>query len=333
MTTRQKKRLRRSLHGWLVLDKPLGMTSTQAVAMVKRILSPEKVGHAGTLDPLATGILPIALGEATKTVSYAMDGMKEYIFTVCWGEERDTDDAEGEAIQTSPARPLQKDIESRLSQFQGRISQVPPRFSAIKVQGERAYDIARSGEVIDLKPREVFIEKLELIDCPDENTAVFRCECGKGTYVRAIARDLGRLLGCFGYVTDLRRTRVGAFTLDDAITEDAFKAGQNAGNALDNLLLPVATVLDDIPALAMTERDADRLRHGQDVLLRGRDAPHFEGPAYASCQGELIALGVLEQGHFLPTRVFNLKGRAAAVPDNNKETPDVDYARAQARSC
>ncbi len=327
------RRKKNAMHGWLVVDKPAGMTSTEVVTAIKKLWSPEKIGHAGTLDPLATGILPLALGEATKTVPYAVEGEKAYTFTVQWGEERNTDDAEGQVTHTSSDRPTIEDIEAVLPQFCGLIQQVPPQFSAIKVQGERAYDIARDGETVELKAREIWVKSLKIADMPDEHSTVFHCRCGKGTYVRALARDLGRLLRCFGHVSALRRTQVGPFSEDDAVTlqklEELQGAGQNAENGLDKPLLPVATVLDDIPALALTGREADRLRNGQAVLLRGQNAPVFEGAAYAVCAGELIALGQIAEGQFSPSRVFNLKGSAAAVPHKIKEYADVDCKRAQ----
>src|SRR5580704_2761996 len=202
----QRRRLKLDIHGWVVLDKPVGMTSTHAVSAVRRLTSARRAGHAGTLDPLASGCLPIALGEATKTVPFVMEGRKRYRFTVRWGEERDTDDAEGRVVETSVSRPGEADIRSLLPRFTGTIAQVPPRFSAIKVDGERAYDLARDGEVVELEARPVEIGRLELVERPDADHAVFEAECGKGTYVRALARDMGRILGTFGHVCALRRT-------------------------------------------------------------------------------------------------------------------------------
>jgi tRNA pseudouridine55 synthase len=324
------KRIKNIINGWLVVDKPQGMTSTDVVTFLKKLWSPEKIGHAGTLDPLATGILPIALGEATKTVQYAVEGSKTYVFTVRWGEERNTDDAEGQATKISKNRPTVEEIETVLPQFRGLIQQVPPQFSAIKVQGERAYDIARDGQMVELKAREVFIESLKIEDMPDADTTVFHAQCGRGTYVRSLARDLGQALGCFGHVAALRRTKVGPFSENGAFTlnqlEELQKTGQIQENGLDKPLLPVATVLDDIPALALTKGDADRLRNGQSVLLRGRDASLYEGAAYATCAGELIALGQVAEGQFQPSRVFKLSGAAASLPHNIKEYADVDYA-------
>jgi tRNA pseudouridine55 synthase len=292
------------VHGWVVLDKPQGMTSTQAVGAVKRILEAQKAGHAGTLDPLATGVLPIALGEATKTVPFAVDGDKAYRFTVRFGAETDTDDAEGEVVRTSEKAPMLDHIEALLPGFTGEISQVPPRYSAIKVDGHRAYDLARDGEVVELAPRIVAIDDLRLVDMPDAQTAVFEAECGKGTYVRAIARDLGRELGCFGHVIALRRTRVGGFLEADAISLQELEAGVQSGD-LKGCLLPVEAALDDVPGLGVGPNDAAALARGQAVLVRGRDAPVLTGAAWAHFKGQILALGELEKGAFRPTRVFN----------------------------
>src|SRR5690348_712167 len=205
------KRQKRDIHGWLVLDKPVGMTSTHAVSVIKHLFAARRAGHAGTLDPLASGCLPIALGEATKTVPFVFDGRKTYRFTIRWGEERDTDDAEGRVAATSAIRPDAAAIRAQLPRFTGTIEQVPPRFSAIKIDGERAYDLARDGEAVELKPRTVEIYRLELLETPDPDHAVLAAECGKGTYVRSLARDLGRALGALGHVSALRRDRVGPF--------------------------------------------------------------------------------------------------------------------------
>jgi tRNA pseudouridine55 synthase len=301
----------RKVDGWLVFDKPVGMTSTEAVAKVKRLFDAQKAGHAGTLDPLASGSLPIALGEATKTVSLVMDGRKIYRFTVCWGAETTTDDAEGPVAASSDLRPTEDEIRALLPEFSGTISQVPPRFSAIKIAGERAYDLAREGEVVELAPRDIVIHRLELLECPDADHSVFLAECGKGAYVRALARDMGRRLGTHGHVVALRRLAVGPFGEDDMISlekleELRHKAGTSAGLGAEEALLSVATALDDIPALAMTERDAARLRRGQAVILRGRDAPVMSGPAYAIFGGLPVALGEVDKGAFNPKRVFNL---------------------------
>ena len=297
------------VHGWLILDKPLGMTSTQAVGYVRRVFNAQKAGHAGTLDPLATGILPIALGEATKTVPYAVDGEKAYRFAVRWGAETATDDAEGSVVQTSDLRPSREAIQALLPAFIGEIMQVPPAFSAIKIDGERAYDLARDGEDVVLEPRPVFIARLSLIEQTDADTAVFEAECGKGTYVRAIARDLGRMLGCFGHVVSLRRTRVGPFDEARSIKvsdiDDAAKA-DDGGDALFRMLSPVESALSELPELLISPADAASLVRGQAILIRGRDAPVLSGPAFATSKGRLVALGELDKGSLHPTRVFNL---------------------------
>jgi len=296
------------VHGWLILDKPVEMTSTQAVAVVKRLFNAQKAGHGGTLDPLATGILPIALGEATKTMSFAVDGAKGYRFTVRWGAETTTDDAEGPVARSSEIRPTRAQIEALTTEFIGEIEQVPPQFSAIKVEGNRAYDLARDGEIVDLKARIVVVDDLRVMDMPDEATTVFEADCGRGTYVRAIARDMGRRLGCFGHVIALRRTRVGPFTLDSSVRLDDLKAeAEEKGVAPLAALLPVEAALADLTRIDVAPNDAGRLRRGQSIILRGRDAP-LPGPAFAICRGDLVALGEVERGELLPTRVFNLGG-------------------------
>ena len=294
------------VNGWLILDKPVSMTSTQAVGYVRRVFNAQKAGHAGTLDPLATGILPIALGEATKTVPFAVDGAKAYRFAVRWGAETETDDSEGRVARTSERRPRLDEIEAELPKFIGEIMQQPPAYSAIKVAGERAYDLARGGEIVDLAPRPVVIDALRVADMPDDATTIFEAECGRGTYVRAIARDLGRLLGCYGHVVALRRTRVGGFDEAIAVTREAIEATIAAGGDLMALLAPVEAALDDITALPVSSDDATRLRNGGSVLIRGRDAPVLSGPAFAICKGQLVALGELDKGEFHPTRVFML---------------------------
>jgi tRNA pseudouridine55 synthase len=308
----QHRRPKVDIHGWIVLDKPVGMTSTHAVSAVRRLTSARRAGHAGTLDPLASGCLPIALGEATKTVTFVMAGRKRYRFTVRWGEERDTDDAEGRVIETSAARPGEIEIRAALPSFTGTISQVPPRFSAIKIEGERAYDLARDGEVVELEARPVEISRLELIERPDADNAVFEAECGKGTYVRALARDLGRLLGTYGHVCALRRTAVGPFGSGDMISLERLEGLWHraaAGEAnLADALKPVETALADIPALAVSRADAARLQRGQAVLLRGRDAPIIRGAVYVTASGLLVALAEIDHGEIVPKRVFNLAG-------------------------
>lgn len=296
------------VHGWLVLDKPFEMTSTRAVGILKRLYFAQKVGHAGTLDPLATGILPIAFGEATKTVPFAVDGEKVYRFTVRWGAETSTDDAEGEVIATGDGRPTVDDIEALLPQFTGEIMQVPPKFSAIKVDGERAYALARDGEDVVLDARPVVIDELRLVDVPDGDTAVFEARCGKGTYVRAIARDMGRELGCRGHVIALRRTRVGPFSEENSVGLDEIKDAAEAGEDLTTFLEPVEMALGEVLEINVSPQDAADLAQGRSILIRGRDAPILGGAAYAMSKGRIIALGEIEKGALHPTRVFNFGG-------------------------
>ncbi|MDA7948024.1 MAG: tRNA pseudouridine(55) synthase TruB [Hyphomicrobiaceae bacterium] len=306
-----RRRKGRPVHGWIILDKPSGLTSTDAVGRVKRMFNAAKAGHAGTLDPLANGILPIALGEATKTVPFVVDGSKGYRFTVRWGLETDTDDVEGTPTDTSDVRPSRLEIEEALSEFIGEIEQIPPRFSAIKVDGARAYDLAREGGEFELRARMVHVHRLEIAEVPDADHCVFEADCGKGTYVRALARDIGRRLGVFGHIKKLRRTRVGPFTETATISLDKLEelSHSAAGHeGLDAELLPVETALDDIPALAVSGDDAARLARGQAVLLRGRDAPVINGPVYATSRGHLVALGEVKRGELWPKRVFNLNG-------------------------
>ncbi len=253
------------------------MTSTQAVGKIRYALNAQKVGHGGTLDPLASGVLPIALGEATKTVNFIQDAIKIYEFDVTWGEQRSTDDAEGDVINQSDKRPTIDQITALLPQFIGDIEQLPPQFSAIKVNGERAYDIARDGDVADIKSREVYVESLEIIDdllgrseftSLRQNETKFRLTCGKGTYVRSIARDLGVILGCYGYVSRLTRTKVGVLDKKDAISLEIFEQmidNPTQEKDLGRILLPLQTVLDDIPVLAMKDKEAILLKNGNPV--------------------------------------------------------------------
>lgn len=298
----------RSVNGWLILDKAAGRTSTQALGALKRLYDAQKAGHAGTLDPLATGVLPIAFGEATKTVSFVVEGEKAYRFTVRWGAETVTDDSEGEVVAASPNRPSIEQIEACLDDFIGEIEQVPPQFSAIKVDGQRAYDLARDGEAPELEARRVLIEDLRLFDSPDPDTAVFEAECGKGTYVRAIARDMGRKLGCYGHVIALRRLRVGPFTDEMALSQEelAESAEEGGDDALAAFIHPVEAALRDLTEIPLTPSDAASLARGQTVLMRGRDAPIFSGPFFATSKGRLVALGEADRGQLRPTRVFNL---------------------------
>lgn len=307
-----RRRKGNPVNGWVILDKGPGMTSTQAVGKVRWLFQAQKAGHAGTLDPLATGVLPIALGEATKTVPFAVDGLKAYSFTVRWGVETDTDDAEGRAVKESTLCPDRRAIEAILPQFHGEILQTPPRFSAVKIAGERAYDLAREGEEVVLEPRPVEIDRLDLVAMPDASTAVFEAECGRGTYVRALARDMGRLLGCLGHVTALRRTRVAAFRAEQAVTAEALEAAHDAdaddgGTRLARYLQPIELALSDLIEVTVSPPDAARLARGQSVLMRGRDAPIVSGEAYAICKGTLIALCQMEKGELVPTRVFSYR--------------------------
>ncbi len=297
------------VHGWVALDKPVGMTSTQAVAKVRWLFNAEKAGHGGTLDPLASGLLPIALGEATKTVQWAMDGRKVYRFTVAWGEERITGDLEGAVSAISAARPSRRDIEAILPHFEGEILQAPPAFSALKVGGQRAYDLARAGEPVELPERPVTIEKLSLADLPDEGHASFEVACGKGTYIRALARDMGRVLGCLGHVSMLRRIAVGALSEAQMIpleTLEKLRHKAPGDNAMDGVLRPIETMLDGIPALAVGEREAQRLKQGQCVLLRGANAPIASDAVLVTWGSKPLGICSIEQGSLKPKRLFNL---------------------------
>ena len=297
---------RRNFHGWLVFDKEIGQTSTAAVAALKRFFRAKKVGHAGTLDPLASGVLPIAFGEATKTVSFVMDGRKTYRFKVRWGVETDTDDCDGRALSQSAVRPVLEATRALLPRFTGRIEQIPPRYSALKIDGERAYNLAREGEDVALAPRPVEVHRLALVEIPDADHAVFETECSKGTYVRALARDMGRALGTLGHVCELRRTQVGSFGEAEAVRFAALKALAEEGGDLASVLLPVESALAAVPALQVSRADAERLALGQSVLLRGRDAPLLEGIVSVSTHGFLVALAEIQQGALKPRRIFNL---------------------------
>jgi len=315
---RRGRKKGRPVSGWLILDKPVGMGSTEAVSKVKWLFQAEKAGHTGTLDPLASGMLPIALGEATKTVPYVMDGAKVYRFTVGWGEERSTDDLEGPVTRISDRRPTADEILARLPAYTGVIMQTPPQFSAVKIAGERAYDLAREGEAVDIPAREIEIGRLDLVAMTPEGNSIFEVECGKGTYVRSLARDLGRDLGCFGHVAELRRTEVEPFTAEDLVTIDELEnarfgsAGQAGADqerpvdfaALDDCLVETAAALDCLPQVAVTDDAATRLRLGNPVIIRGRDAPVEAEEACATSRGRLVAIGAIEAGMFKPRRVF-----------------------------
>jgi tRNA pseudouridine55 synthase len=296
------------IHGWLCLDKPQGMTSTEAVNRVRRITRAQKVGHGGTLDPLATGVLPIALGEATKTVAYVMEGRKHYRFTARLGEATATDDAEGAVLALSEVRPTTAQIAAALPRFVGRIEQVPPRFAAVKVEGERAYDLARRGEAVELAPRSVQVDRFDLVERPDPDHVTFEVVCGRGTYVRALVRDLGQALGCLAHVVALRRLQVGPFGAAEAISLTALEQ-LVANDALPQALLPVGAALGDLPALALTQPQVDRLRAGQTIrvapgLLVGEAEP--DATVRAMAAGRMVALARLHGGELSPVRVFNL---------------------------
>jgi tRNA pseudouridine55 synthase len=293
----------RKVSGWVILDKPVGVTSTHAVSRVRRLFDAQKAGHAGTLDPLASGVLPLALGEATKTVPYVMDGEKRYLFTVRWGIETSTDDTEGEPVATSDVRPDEDAILAVLPQFIGTIEQVPPAFSAKKVDGERAYDLARDGEVVELEPSTITVHDLAYLGSPDADRALFEAHCGKGTYVRAIARDLGRALGTCGHVTSLRRTQVGPFDEHGTVTLDQLEAMESPEDC-DALLTPMADALGDLHEIQVVSGDAAKLRRGMSLLVRGPTAPAHGEEAYAMDGDELVAIGIIDYGKFLPKRVI-----------------------------
>ena len=299
-----RRRKGEKIDGWVVLDKPVGLGSTPAVSRVRRLFGAQKAGHGGTLDPLASGVLPIALGEATKTVPFVMDGRKEYRFTLRFGEARATEDAEGEVTATSEVRPDDAATAGALAAFCGEIEQMPPAFSALKVDGRRAYDLARAGETVELKPRKVLIERLEFLGRPDRDHADFLVGCGKGTYIRSLGRDLAIALGTVGHLSMLRRTAAGPFREAAAISLPKLEALGHIP-ALFGALAPVATALDDIPALAVTEAQANRLRQGQPVLLT-RDAPPSGALVRAELGDRLVALVRSDGTALQPVRVFNL---------------------------
>lgn len=309
MGRRRKKG--RPLNGWLILDKTLGEGSTQAVAKAKRLFDAQKAGHAGTLDPLATGVLPIAFGEATKTAAYVMDAEKTYRFTAKWGVATSTDDGEGETIETSDARPGREEIEAVLDRFTGEIEQIPPRFSAVKVAGERAYDIARDGEEFELAPRRVMIHELRVLDAGNPDETVFEAVTGKGAYIRALVRDMGHALGTCGHVIDLRRLAVGALRAEDGVTFDQLEALSMLEDR-DTQLKPIAEALSHIPQAAIDGPQADKLRRGQQAVIsapaakgvRGTQAGVIE-PVLAVLHGDAVALCALDGLKLRPLRVFN----------------------------
>ncbi len=302
------KRKGAPIHGWVVLDKPPGITSAHAVAAVKRVFGAAKAGHGGTLDPLATGVLPVALGEATKTVPFVMNGRKLYRFTLRWGQATDTDDGEGRVTVESGVRPGRAAIEALLPAFTGTIEQTPPAYSAIKLGGVRAYDRARDGETVTLAPRAVEIDRLRLVECPDDDHATFEALVGKGTYIRSLGRDLGQALGTLAHVVELRRLAVGRFRVERAISLEKLALLAHSAAAFEHLL-PIETALDDIPALALTEAEAASLRHGQPVnCASDRARLHGLGEGSTVCatsSGKLVALAKIHDGGLRPIRVMN----------------------------
>ncbi len=294
----------REVSGWLVVDKPAGVTSTTVVNKVRWALDAKKAGHAGTLDPAATGVLAVALGEATKTVPYITDALKCYRFALRMGAATNTDDAEGEVIATSDQRPTDDQIRVGLAAFRGDIQQVPPQFSAVKVDGERAYALARAGEEMDLAARDLWVESLELIERPEADTVILQMVCGKGGYVRSIARDLGQALGCLGHVLWLRREWSGPFEASDGVTMEKIEALART-EALDALLLPLEVGLADLPELKATAEGAARMKNGNPGMVLASDVDYGE-EAWASYQGRPLAVGIYKSGELHPSRVFNL---------------------------
>jgi tRNA pseudouridine55 synthase len=307
------------ISGWIVLDKPEEVTSTEAVAAVRRVFNANKAGHSGTLDPLASGILPIALGEATKTVPWLMEADKTYSFTICWGVSTETQDREGRVTGESAVRPSAEAVAAALLPFLGEIDQAPPAYSAVKIDGERAYDLARAGEIVDIAARKVILHEAALAETPDRDHSVIKVRCGKGFYIRALVRDLAGALGAQAHVAALRRLSVGPFTLTNSIGLDELRDLGHKGAASERLL-PVETALADIPALAINGEDAFRLKQGRPIVLlphvvedirakfrprtiAGQDASRA---AVALCDGKAVALGDVRAGRFKPTRVFHL---------------------------
>jgi len=306
-----RKRKGDPVHGWLIVDKPLGLTSSSVVGRVRRLFNAAKAGHGGTLDPMASGILPIAFGEATKTVSYVMDGIKDYRFTIRWGESRTTDDSEGEVTARSDVRPDTAAIETALASFVGDIEQVPPVYSAIKVDGKRAYALARDNVAVELQPRTIHIERFDLIDRPDQDHATFEVVAGKGSYMRGLARDLALHLGTVGHISALRRLKVGPFDEKCAISLDKLEALGHSAPLADHLLA-VETALDDIPALALTEDEARNLQHGRAISIlpvANRSSLKKVDPDAVYCamsSGKLVALTKIVGGEVRPLRVMNM---------------------------
>lgn len=312
---RQRKRKGNPVHGWLAVDKPVDVTSTQVVGILKRLYNAQKAGHGGTLDPLADGILPIAFGEATKTAQWAMDCDKEYVFTIEWGASTASQDKEGEVIARSDVRPTRAQVEAILPSFVGDIQQVPPKYSAIKVAGERAYDLARDGETFEIPSREVTVYEAELVDMPDPDHAVIRVVSGKGFYVRAMARDIAAALKAEGHVSQLRRTRVGPMDEGNAITLSALEGMAEAPERLMAALSPLQTVLDDIPQIAIDTSDMADLRQGREIILMPHVVEQWRAEkasdpddrmALTVCDAQAVALGEVRAGRFKPSKVFQL---------------------------
>ena len=298
----QKRSTKRRVDGWLIVDKPAGMTSTSVVNKVKWALDAKKAGHAGTLDPEATGILAVALGEATKTVPYISDALKAYEFTVRLGQATNTDDTEGEVIAESDSRPTDAEIIAALTEFEGDIRQVPPQFSAVKVDGQRAYKLAREGEDLDLAARDLWVEELKFVARPDPDHVILEMTCGKGGYVRSIARDLGAMLGCYGHVESLRRIWSGPFELSDCITVAEIDALAKTSE-LEARLLPLQVGLDELPELRCRPEAVAKLRNGNPGMVVASDLQYGD-EAWVSCDGEPVAIGVYKAGELHPTRVF-----------------------------
>nr|WP_070960476.1 tRNA pseudouridine(55) synthase TruB [Hyphomonas sp. Mor2] len=312
---RQRKRKGDPVHGWLAVDKPVDVSSTRVVSILKRLYNAQKAGHGGTLDPLADGILPIAFGEATKTAQWAMDCDKEYVFTIEWGSSTASQDKEGEVIASSDVRPTRAQIEATLPEFIGDIQQVPPKYSAIKVDGERAYDLARDGETFEIPSREVTVYEAELVNVADQDHATFRVVSGKGFYIRALARDLAAALGAEGHVSQLRRTRVGALDASNSVSLAELESLAEDKETLLGHLLPLETVLDDVPLIEIDAGDAAALKQGREIVLLPHlveqwraDAAQFESDRLALTQtdGKAIALGEVRAGRFQPKKVFQL---------------------------
>ena len=300
-----RKRKGREISGWLVIDKPAGMTSTAVVNKVKWAFNANKAGHAGTLDPEATGVLAVALGEATKTVPYITDALKAYTFTIRLGQATNTDDAEGEVIAQSDKRPTDEGIKAALPAFLGDIMQVPPKFSAVKIDGERAYKLARDGEDVELSARPLWVEELILVDRPDPDHVTLEMTCGKGGYVRSIARDLGEALGCHGHVRELRRIWSGPFDVADGITWDKLVEHERTPE-LDTYLRPLEEGLSELPHLTCTQQGATRLRNGNPGMVLAATDIEYGDEAWASFDGTPVAVGIYRAGELHPKRVFLL---------------------------